>query len=284
MKVGSPKRRKLQQSRYAIDMRSEDDRGAFSRLVDEDDGEDEREMARTRTPKANHTFKSERGSRAKSHKVMREGTIRRSSIIQETFENGASTGHYVLEPVVGHLGCGFNHFQLFGYVARGYEPVLFQFKQDAQRGIVHDSQVCAYVRGEVVVDLCIRKEHVGSSYSPASVQVIMSSGKSIASLVVAQMAEKGYLQYDQLVSDLWPEYGCNGKESTTIAHVMRHEAGLAHVTHAMVPFSALTTQAIKAGASSALLEKLTPSSEPGKEVKRASHHMSMASACPPPCG
>ena len=39
------------------------------------------------------------------------------------------------------------------------------------------------------------------------------------SLVVAMLAERGHLRYDQPISDIWPEYGANGKLRTTVAEL-----------------------------------------------------------------
>jgi len=54
----------------------------------------------------------------------------------------------------------------------------------------------------------------------------MSSGKSVASILLAKMAEKGVMSYDEKVSTYWPEFAQNGKDKILVKDVMRHEAGL----------------------------------------------------------
>ena len=64
-----------------------------------------------------------------------------------------------------------------------------------------------------------------------SVQCIFSSGKTIASIVIATLVEKGLLDYDAKVCSYWPEFKTNGKEDITLADVLRHESGLAWIDH-----------------------------------------------------
>ena len=43
--------------------------------------------------------------------------------------------------------------------------------------------------------------------------IIMSSGKSVAACLLAKLVDQGLIDYDDLVSKHWPEYGQNGKEN-----------------------------------------------------------------------
>ena len=43
---------------------------------------------------------------------------------------------------------------------------------------------------------------------------------------IAILVDKGLLNYDDLVSRYWPEFGQFGKETVTISDVLRHEAGV----------------------------------------------------------
>ncbi|MCQ2396586.1 MAG: beta-lactamase family protein [Lentisphaeria bacterium] len=55
---------------------------------------------------------------------------------------------------------------------------------------------------------------------------VFSVGKGVVTTLLHHLVEQGKLSYDGKVSDLWPEFGCNGKEDTRIWHVMSHRAGL----------------------------------------------------------
>ena len=66
-------------------------------------------------------------------------------------------------------------------------------------------------------------------YDHESLQNIFSTSKALSSLVVALLADKGLLHYDQPVSELWPEFAQSGKQAITVADVMRHDGGLANL-------------------------------------------------------
>jgi CubicO group peptidase (beta-lactamase class C family) len=61
----------------------------------------------------------------------------------------------------------------------------------------------------------------------------MSSGKSVASILIGIMVDKGLLEYNEPVAKYWPEFAQNGKESIKVADIMRHEGGL-HKLHKMM--------------------------------------------------
>ena len=65
------------------------------------------------------------------------------------------------------------------------------------------------------------------AYGPDSLTHVFSSGKSIASILIAVLVDKGLLKYSDLVIKHWKEFGQNGKDKLTIADIMRHEGGLA---------------------------------------------------------
>lgn len=148
-----------------------------------------------------------------------------------------------------------------GYTAPGYESVRGVFNQHLHT-IEKDAQVCCYVNGVKVIDLFGSNPTTTKSnptpphqYTGTTVQNVYSSTKAITSIVVAMLEDRGHLGYHQFVSDIWPEYGTQGKASTTIAQVMRHEAGLPWL---QLPAKDLTTAQIKKGAVSATIANAKP--------------------------
>jgi CubicO group peptidase (beta-lactamase class C family) len=59
--------------------------------------------------------------------------------------------------------------------------------------------------------------------------LLFSASKAISALCVAKLVDQGYLDWDDLVTKHWPEYGANGKENTTIQHVLSHQAGVPYI-------------------------------------------------------
>jgi CubicO group peptidase (beta-lactamase class C family) len=146
-------------------------------------------------------------------------------------------------------------------VAPGYEKVATVFRRHFDDEQEHCAQVCAFVDGTKVVDLWGSRSQVGD-YGPDSVHNIFSAGKSVTSLVVAMLVDRNLIHYDQKISHVWPEFGQHGKENITIAMLMKHEAGLQQFDRA-IPLSQLTSEQLKDGSISQLIEEQTPSTEPG---------------------
>jgi CubicO group peptidase (beta-lactamase class C family) len=54
----------------------------------------------------------------------------------------------------------------------------------------------------------------------------MSSSKPVASVAVAQLRERGLIDFDDPVAQHIPEFGNNGKEAITVRHILTHTAGI----------------------------------------------------------
>ena len=116
--------------------------------------------------------------------------------------------------------------QILGSIASArFQPIHDSFSAWYTKGYDTRSQLCVYIKGEKVVDLHGRPKD-DARYDADSLAPIFSSGKSIASILMAIMHSQGRLQYDEPVSAYWPEFAANGKEHITVADVLRHEAGL----------------------------------------------------------
>lgn len=55
---------------------------------------------------------------------------------------------------------------------------------------------------------------------------IYSTGKAPSSTLLHRLVELGKLSYDTRISDIWPEFGCNGKEDMRVWHVLSYRCGL----------------------------------------------------------
>ena len=73
---------------------------------------------------------------------------------------------------------------------------------------------------------------------------IMSSGKSVAALLIAIMVDKGLLDYDEPVVKYWPEFGQNGKDKILLRDVLCHDCGLARL-HKKIESADLLPENIK---------------------------------------
>ncbi len=113
-----------------------------------------------------------------------------------------------------------------GQVAPGYEPVKQLFEHNMRTLTERNTQLCVYVEQECVVDLWASAID-DESFNADSLVNVFSSGKTLEAITLAMLVDRGLLEYNAPISDYWPEYAVNGKSATTVADLMRHEAGLA---------------------------------------------------------
>ena len=66
----------------------------------------------------------------------------------------------------------------------------------------------------------------GKEFGPDKLTTVMSSGKSVASILMALMVDCGFLDLNEKVTTYWPEFGKNYKGHIKVSDVMRHGAGL----------------------------------------------------------
>lgn len=96
------------------------------------------------------------------------------------------------------------------------------------RGEECGCQLTVFRHGEKVCELCSgwtdpdQKERI----TPDTLFPVFSVGKGVVTTLIHILAEQGKIRYDDLVTDYWPEYGVNGKERTSVKHILSHRAGL----------------------------------------------------------
>ncbi|KAG0473953.1 hypothetical protein HPP92_015810 [Vanilla planifolia] len=102
--------------------------------------------------------------------------------------------------------------------------LLFEMGNDKILGI----QVCAYKDGNVIIDTAAG---VLGRYDPRPVQPdslfpVFSVTKGITAGLVHWLVDKGKLKLDETIANIWPEFGCNGKDLIKVCHVLNHTSGL----------------------------------------------------------
>ena len=55
---------------------------------------------------------------------------------------------------------------------------------------------------------------------------IYSCGKAMSSTVLHRLVEMGKLDYNTRIADIWPEFGCNGKEDMRVWHVLSYRSAM----------------------------------------------------------
>ncbi|MDI5942169.1 serine hydrolase domain-containing protein, partial [Micromonospora sp. DH15] len=89
-------------------------------------------------------------------------------------------------------------------------------------------QVAAYLHGEPIVDAHagVADTTTGRPMTAATGVYGVSTGKGLTATVVHVLAERGHLDYDLRIADVWPEFARHGKDHITLRHALTHTAGI----------------------------------------------------------
>lgn len=156
-----------------------------------------------------------------------------------------------------------------GTVAPGFESVKQLYEHNMHSLAERNTQLCIYVGEERVVDLWASAID-DTGFSADSLINVFSSGKSLEAITIAMLVDRGFLDYDAKITDYWPEFGAQGKQGTTIADLMRHEAGLAAFDTTIDP-SDLHPARLQANSVGAIIERQTQKFRSGTGNQREYH-------------
>ncbi len=115
-----------------------------------------------------------------------------------------------------------------GHTAAGFGGVRGRFEASLHEGSETGAALAVSVGGAVVVDLVggwadSRRSRL---WQPDTLVHTYSVSKPYAALTLLLLVHDGLVSLDTRVGDVWPGYGCAGKESTTVGHLLTHQAGL----------------------------------------------------------
>src|SRR5262249_37267233 len=82
-------------------------------------------------------------------------------------------------------------------------------------------QVAVYQHGELIVDAV-----AGDGVASDTLYFAASTGKGAAATVANVLADRGVLEYDAPIADIWPEFAAHGKDKATLRQVLTHSIGL----------------------------------------------------------
>ncbi|XP_047340558.1 uncharacterized protein LOC124944128 [Impatiens glandulifera] len=89
-------------------------------------------------------------------------------------------------------------------------------------------QVCAYKDGEVIIDTAagMLGRYDPRPVQPDSLFPVFSVTKGIAAGLMHWLVDNGKLKLEENVSNVWPDFGTNGKDQIKVHHVLNHTSGL----------------------------------------------------------
>jgi CubicO group peptidase (beta-lactamase class C family) len=103
--------------------------------------------------------------------------------------------------------------------AAAVDALLTRAAREVDEGLLPSCQVALAKGGELVVDEAFGAATTDSRFT------IFSATKAFVASVVWQLMGEGLLDPDQLVSELLPSFGTNGKDVITLDHVLQHTSG-----------------------------------------------------------
>lgn len=115
-----------------------------------------------------------------------------------------------------------------GGVSPGFERVRDVFAENFTRRHELGGAVCAYYRGQKVVDLWggVRNKATGAPWEPDTMGLLHSATKGLAAMTMAVAHSRGWLDYEERVCTYWPEFAQEGKKEITVRQLLAHQAGL----------------------------------------------------------
>ncbi len=156
-----------------------------------------------------------------------------------------------------------------GTVEPGFESVRDLYESKMSTLAERNTQLCVYVEDQCVVDLW-GSAIDDADFGPDALINVFSSGKSLESITLAMLQDRGLFSYDDRIADYWPEYAALGKAQTTIADLMRHEAGLAAFDTTLGPLD-LQPARLKQNAVGQVIERQQPKYREGNDNQREYH-------------
>ena len=128
-----------------------------------------------------------------------------------------------------------------GVVESGFEAVQEAFAANFRERGEAGAACCVYVGGRKVVDIWggVADHKTGREWSENTAVLVYSTTKGVTAICAHHLAEAGGLDLDAPVVQYWPEFGAEGKESTTVRHLLAHRAGLPTLEPKLTPEEAL---------------------------------------------
>ena len=108
-----------------------------------------------------------------------------------------------------------------------FDAVRERFAANIAEGTEVGASVAVTLHGEPVVDLWAGDAVAGErAWEADTIVNCWSVTKTMAAIATLVLVDRGQLDLDAPVADVWPEFAAEGKGAVTTAHVLGHTAGL----------------------------------------------------------
>jgi CubicO group peptidase (beta-lactamase class C family) len=109
-----------------------------------------------------------------------------------------------------------------------FEPVREAFARNFEELNEVGAAVAVHLDGAPVVDLWggIADEESGRAWEEDTLALVFSTTKGFTAVCALLLWERGELDIDAPVAEVWPEFAAAGKEAVTTRQLLTHQAGL----------------------------------------------------------
>lgn len=117
---------------------------------------------------------------------------------------------------------------IHGHTAPGLDRVRAAFAANFADGLEIGAAFAVCRDGEMLVDLWGgHADRAGAKpWEHDTIVPVFSTTKPIAAIVLALLVERGLLDFDAPLAQIWPDFAAAGKDQLTLAQVMSHQAGI----------------------------------------------------------
>jgi len=149
---------------------------------------------------------------------------------------------------------------LQGHIDPRFEPLRDVIEGNLASGAECGLSVTVDIDGRTVVDVHggFADEARARPWERDTIVNVWSTTKTVTSLAVLMLTDRGLVDVDAPVAAYWPEFAANGKEQVLVRHVMSHSSGVAGWN---APFAVADMYDLER--STALLAAQAPWWEPG---------------------
>ena len=118
--------------------------------------------------------------------------------------------------------------QIHGTVSDGWEPLLEQFESNFERFNELGASVGVTYEGETVADLWAGdRDTEGNPWLEDTIAIVNSCTKGGVALSCHLLADRGLLDLDAPVAEIWPEFAHGSKAAVTTRMMLNHTTGVA---------------------------------------------------------
>ena len=117
---------------------------------------------------------------------------------------------------------------IFGYCDPRFEQVADVLRHSLESKFEVGASFAVEIESEMVMDLWGGHKDAERTmpWQQDTIVNVFSVTKGVTAICAAKLIEQGRLDLHQKVSHYWPEYGCNGKENTTVLDFLCHRAAM----------------------------------------------------------